>query len=190
MSNTETQEQPTAAQIRANVDAYLQSIGVVYSADFVPQRLSRNSAEKNKSINWRVKFHNSARKSNFETDYMQGIGHIPEVPRCAKGNNYDMVQARAEAAEKGIYYSKKQDHCSWGGKKIPAPSAADVLYSLVLDADATQYDFEEWASNFGYDTDSRKAEQLYNDCRKIASEMRKVFSSVQVAHIAELVREL
>jgi hypothetical protein len=48
----------------------------------------------------------------------------------------------------------------------PDEQAGDILDSLVSDAwDYQQADsFEEWADNFGYDTDSRTAEKLYNQC--------------------------
>jgi hypothetical protein len=53
------------------------------------------------------------------------------------------------------------------------PDAADILGSLV--SDSSGYDsagsFEDWANEYGYDTDSRKAERLYN---AIGRESRKV----------------
>lgn len=46
------------------------------------------------------------------------------------------------------------------------PKAADVLHSLMLDADTGRYceTFEDFCAEFGYDTDSRRAEQVYNAC--------------------------
>lgn len=44
------------------------------------------------------------------------------------------------------------------------PTAADVLYSLLSDAsgiDNAAGSFEDWAGEYGYDTDSRKAEAAY-----------------------------
>jgi hypothetical protein len=54
-----------------------------------------------------------------------------------------------------------------------APSAADVLSCLLSDAsveDATS--FEDWCSDFGYDTDSRQAEKTYRDCLFQTKELR------------------
>jgi hypothetical protein len=57
--------------------------------------------------------------------------------------------------------------------RIPVPpSAADVLYSLILDSDALDRSFEEWACDFGYDTDSRKALDTYLDCQRAGHEVR------------------
>lgn len=53
------------------------------------------------------------------------------------------------------------------------PSLGDVLYALVMDASAQGEDFEDWCYNFGYDTDSRKALELYLACQNIAVKLRK-----------------
>ncbi len=46
-----------------------------------------------------------------------------------------------------------------------APTAASVLCCLVSDAMGVEgRTFEEWASDYGYDTDSRRAEFTYNAC--------------------------
>lgn len=52
------------------------------------------------------------------------------------------------------------------------PTAADVLDCLQSDSRVMGQDFEEWCSDLGYDTDSRKAEQIYRDTDKQA---RRVF---------------
>ncbi len=54
-----------------------------------------------------------------------------------------------------------------------APDACDVIASLsmnsrVLDCSS----FEEWAGEFGYDVDSRKAESIYRACLEIALKLR------------------
>jgi len=49
----------------------------------------------------------------------------------------------------------------------------DVLYCLLSDAHGMDYyDFEEWAENYGYDTDSRKAEDIYNKCKVQTKRLR------------------
>jgi hypothetical protein len=53
------------------------------------------------------------------------------------------------------------------------PTACDVLECLA--SDAASYDntnsFEDWAGEFGFDTDSRKAERIYN---QTATQTRKL----------------
>lgn len=47
----------------------------------------------------------------------------------------------------------------------PANQAAEIVDSLISDVWGYQQagSFEEWAGEYGYDTDSRKAEKIYND---------------------------
>jgi hypothetical protein len=43
------------------------------------------------------------------------------------------------------------------------PTAESVLENMLSSAQGVEYaSFEEWAEDYGYDTDSRKAEQTYN----------------------------
>lgn len=52
-----------------------------------------------------------------------------------------------------------------GADHRKGPEAIDVLDCLLTDASVLDYDdFEEWASEYGYDTDSRKAEAIYKKC--------------------------
>lgn len=56
------------------------------------------------------------------------------------------------------------------------PEAASVMQSLFSDADTVEYSaediFEEWASELGYDPDSRKAEQIYNNVKEQTEKLR------------------
>ena len=47
------------------------------------------------------------------------------------------------------------------GHKGEAPEAGDVLDCLASDACGAEDSFEEWASNLGYDSDSREAEKTF-----------------------------
>ena len=54
------------------------------------------------------------------------------------------------------------------------PTAEDVMECLLSDAQAENDDFEGWASDLGYDTDSRQAEKTYKACVDIAHRLRKL----------------
>jgi hypothetical protein len=67
--------------------------------------------------------------------------------------------------------------CMAGGKAI-LPDICDVLHSLIMDSDAIEYrGFEDWASNFGYDVDSRKAEQAYRACVEVGLKLRNTLGA-------------
>jgi len=62
-----------------------------------------------------------------------------------------------------------------GSAWIKGPSSADVLASLVMDASGidNSTSFEAWATEYGYDPDSRKAEAIYKECLKLAPKVRE-----------------
>lgn len=55
------------------------------------------------------------------------------------------------------------------------PSASDLLNCLASDAAgfANAQSFEDWCSEYGYDTDSRKAEKTYNVIQKQAEHLER-----------------
>lgn len=56
------------------------------------------------------------------------------------------------------------------------PTAADVLDCLASDASGIENaeDFEDWASEYGYDPDSRKAEAIFNACKAQSGGLRRL----------------
>lgn len=53
------------------------------------------------------------------------------------------------------------------------PTTAEVLESLRLDYDAGSETFDEFCSDFGYDTDSRKALRTWKSCATIATKLSR-----------------
>lgn len=53
------------------------------------------------------------------------------------------------------------------------PELSGVLSSLAFGAGACDESFDDWCSNFGFDTDSRKALETYLACQENASKLRK-----------------
>lgn len=72
-------------------------------------------------------------------------------------------------------YLTEQEAAKAGWLKPTAPSVADVIHSLLSDASGADNTFEDWCSDFGYDSDSRKALDIYLKCQKNLLEMRKLF---------------
>jgi len=64
---------------------------------------------------------------------------------------------------------------SQGSAHKEPPTAADVLDCLAMDAAGVENakDFEDWASEYGYDTDSRKAERTYKICQQQAADLKE-----------------
>lgn len=53
------------------------------------------------------------------------------------------------------------------------PTAPEVLSCLASDAAGIEQDFESWASDLGYDTDSRKAERTYQACQRLSEKLKR-----------------
>jgi hypothetical protein len=104
------------------------------------------------------------------TDYSAGIAHIPGYKHEMRPT-IDYVDGIKRSCESGK--TAFVGSVLLGGKPIPAPSLEDVLYSLVLDAGAIDASsFEEWANEYGFDTDSRQAETTYKACLEIGLKLR------------------
>ena len=62
--------------------------------------------------------------------------------------------------------------------KLEKIEPADVVNCLIVDSDVLNYSsFEDWAENLGYDTDSRKAEDMWKSCQKIAASVKALLGA-------------
>lgn len=163
------------------VGVTLAEMGLSMKCKFVPFSQSRNKSEKYPSLNWKVTILKNE-KEVLTTDYMAGCGHCPSYKQ--NDNSIYHWKLIKEECEKGIAHR----YLGGGDTMVPTkikilPELRDVIYSLVMDADAFEYDFEEWCANLGYDIDSRKAEKIYNECVEIA---HKLLRSVGTSGLEKL----
>jgi hypothetical protein len=63
---------------------------------------------------------------------------------------------------------------SMGPAHTREPEAADVLDCLASDSAGYEnaQSFEDWCAEYGYDTDSRKAERIYRTCEAQADKLK------------------
>lgn len=68
---------------------------------------------------------------------------------------------------------------SQGSAHTKEPTLAEVLGCLASDAAgfANAQSFEDWCSEYGYDTDSRKAERTFKIVKREAAKLRKLLGS-------------
>jgi hypothetical protein len=76
------------------------------------------------------------------------------------------------------------------GPKKPDP--AEVLGRVCADYTSTiNASFEEWADDFGYDQDSRKAFRIYEDCQALGLKLRALgLTSAQITRFGALANML
>ncbi len=103
------------------------------------------------------------------TSYHTGLGHRTHFPNVKKrGTTYSGPLGDANSIEKAT---------AMGYTKPVTPDVADVVFSLVMDASCGEYTFNDWCSEFGYDTDSRKALDTYLQCQENSVKVRKLLTS-------------
>lgn len=152
--------------------------GLTYSVKFVPRSKTPKQENDWKCLSWKVRIEFG--RQVLETDYHTGLGlcgkavqsRIDSLPKCC----IDRQQAENELMERG----------SLKGHRSEQPSLRDVIHSLLLDSEAIDYGtFEEWADNFGYDHDSRKAEQTYRACLTTGLKLRAMFGEAKIQELRE-----
>lgn len=161
----------TETEISNKVSELLASAKITYSARYVGETVRD---DKWKCDAWRVSF-TPANGRGMETDYFTGLG-----------------LRKAPAGMRPQYPANTTGRIEWERRwlKPQQPTAADVLHSLVLDAEADYMSFRDWCDNFGYSDDSLQALDCYRACCETAVKLRTVFRPETLAAIREAVQEL
>lgn len=148
-------------------------------AEFVPFSRSRNAGEKMPSLNYRVTLFRNGRAILGPIDYSMGSGHCP-------------AYQTAVGLKSSIYNSDRiANECQTGTtvnypKRAILPNPIDVIHSLLLDGSAIDSGtFEEWASEYGYNPDSRKGEAIYRACLEIGLKLRAGLGDALLAELRE-----
>lgn len=175
---TDWQEESKAR--KAAIAATLESMKLTVESRFIPFSQSRNKGEKSPSLNWVVTVKRNGRDI-LTTDYMAGMGHCPSYNRKAPAaydrhpRNWQPYVCAFECEEgfSAAQYVGWMNGLRRDKDKPIKPDPIDVIYSLVMDSSVLDSgDFENWASELGYETDSRKAESIYRACLDIALKLR------------------
>lgn len=159
--------------------AVISGLGLTIESTFIPFSQSRNKSEKSPSLNWAISLKKDGRPI-LVTDYSAGCAHCPSYNAKAPtgwDENPRNWQPRVLAWEcehgKKARFASFMSNTFQGSGETLQPDAEAVVWSFVMDSDVIDAGgFESWASNFGYDTDSRKAETTYRACLDIALKLR------------------
>jgi hypothetical protein len=123
-------------------------------------------------------------KKMLTLPYSMGIAHMKEYEAELKktNSNYSRITIAGASVIAEILRT---------GKVRPSapqtmPKPADVMYCLLCDMDVMHHrDFESWASDCGFDTDSRKAEGIYKACLAQALLMHATITGEHLAQLKE-----
>jgi hypothetical protein len=156
---------------RPELNSAIDKLGLTIESKFVPWSQSRNKDEKHPSLNWRVTVKRRG-ADVLTTDYMAGSGHCPASKRKDRYMKEQLIMWECEHGKRA-FAGPSTDRIMQADKQPITPDPLDVIHSLVMDSDVINHStFESWASEFGYDTDSRKAESIYRACLDIALKLR------------------
>lgn len=178
---------------REELAAVISDLGLVVEVEFVPwskshsydAAIAKNVSKKN--LNWRVTLRREYPRTGpdpidfcprdiLTTDYSAGIAHTPYYKKHKEGTlrwslyNEPMYEYEVEHGKEA---RELETIGVLNGGALILPDPIDVIWSLAQDAGVLNAgSFEEWASDLGYDTDSRKAEATYRACLDIALKLR------------------
>lgn len=165
----------------------LEALGLTCEFKFIPFSQSRNKAEKYPSLNYSVTCLRNG-KAFLTTDYSMGCAHVPGYKQMDKSFDHaNMIKAACETGKKAKYFV----NTGFIGKGEPIlPSIEDVYYSLIINSSVLDYStFESWASDFGYDPDSRKGEKIYRACLEIALALRSAIGEDGMSQLSEIYQD-
>lgn len=170
--------------IRTQVAEILKAAGVTFTAHYT----GATTRDKWECDSWACSFVVNGRGERF--DFYTGLGHRAEATKDAKLRVSYGFQRLNENDRKGLTsYGRRYLAEVEKLRKPQAPHAADVLHSLILDSSAVGQSFDSWCSDFGYDTDSRKAENIYRACQQNADKLTRVFNAEQREAIATTLQD-
>ena len=198
------------------LETAMEKHGITIKAEFVPFSKSRNASRDDMggkpwpSLNWKVTLQRNGRDV-LTTDYGAGVAHCPSYNKpVPAGFDRPARFWQAAVTEWECENGFEAEFTQWGGFRpkrrrappIPGgeverfervailPKAADVMHSLIMDSDVfNSSGFEDWAANYGYDTDSRKAESIYRACLEIALKVRAGLGESVLAELQEAAQD-
>lgn len=161
--------------------AIVMELGLTVESEFIPFSQSRNKDQTYQSLNWLVTLKRNG-SDILTTHYSAGAAHCPAYkdPTLGRQDSVDRYKAIKQQCETG-----RDGKPGRPGVWIK-PDSLDVIYSLVSDSGVlTCGSFEEWAADYGYDSDSRKAEAIYRACLDIGLKLQASLGASNIERLRE-----
>ena len=204
-------------EIRAAVDEYLEREGITVEFRQINKYEAENVDKEYKHSNafWRATI--TSGRASMTVQYSEGEGNFLKqrvgkvciadhkimnefkelyLDRCVRNGVVRWFEQRnlnhflSEFAKKDRV---KKVSTKGGTRKLQLvpPAPADLLYCLCMECDVMDSGgFEEWARDYGYDQDSRKAEKIYNLCIEQSLKLRSVLGEKRINELRELIQDM
>ena len=107
----------------------------------------------------------------------------------SNGKNYQYnVTVKVGKLRASFVYNTSVNDFNHGKAEMDEKDLQSALYCFLSDATAGKESFEDFCGEFGYDTDSRKAEKIHRECQKSAEKAERLF--VDIYEVANALNEL
>lgn len=167
------------------VDRIIESLGLTLTCKYNTKVVQD---PKNPRLNWMCTL--SRGKRSFDAEFHQGYALIKGLPKTK--DIYLQKEMIRLICETGYMHEILEP---WqrpvrSNKRVTEPLLKEVLYYLCLDAQVLNYaTFEEWANEYGYEEDNRKAEALYRECITQSLKLSNLIGSTTIESLNDAYAE-
>jgi len=178
------------------VEEFIKSIGLTMECQYIGIKTEKDKGPEGKPVEhtmdeWSCTL--SRDKQSMTIPFKQGLAHRKTTSRSiikAFGYGHGLTSKQVKQYERESYKMKPE---KWIAMSEPvAPELDNVLDCLRSDSECWENsrNFEDFCSELGYDTDSRKAESIYKACGEIAKELKFLLGSDNYKKLLEEVERL
>ena len=166
----------------------LDEMGISIKSKFIPFSKSRYKDDEILSLNWEITLLKNE-KEILSSDYSMGTGHCPANKTNNKGSN--LKEMIAKECEEGFetWYGNALYYVHVNKKKPIHPDMVNFVWCIFCDARYGTDNFEDFCSNFGYDTDSRRAEKMWKESVEIAAKFYSSFTTDEINKLEEIYQD-
>jgi hypothetical protein len=135
----------TMSEAYKELEKVAADLGLTLDFDFVPQRFDDRTKATDMGLKWIVNVYKDGKRLVLSAEYTQGVAHCESYPKSGRLTLHD--------------YEQVQQECLNGPKSGQPKEPLNALWCIASDCNSldTTSGFEDWATTFGHDPDSRKA---------------------------------
>ena len=167
-----------------NIDEMIKESGLELTATRVPENptmVSQNDKWYEDATHFHCVITCKDTGRTLTTYFSVGIGIVEHWARDKAPSHIRMVMRRKGPHRFGNGYTLDVWEALQKARDVFKPALRDVLECLASDASSVECEsrFEDWADSLGYDTDSRRAEKIYNLCQNVGNDLRYLLGNGQ-----------
>ena len=171
------------------LQSFVNELGLTYTATFVPTPQPAETVP-HPQLHWSIVLQRGGR--TLTASYSQGCGHAGGYKQiCASREERRLTDIDVrKSCETGKIFDYRTFKGRMGYGAQPSPELLDVLACLVSDCSVLDMSsYEEWANEYGYDTDSRKAESVYAACLAQSLSFKALIGQKALDRLRELYQD-